>query len=104
MFFPGETDTQTFLLPFPADIIEKGIFTYKQQQKTIFEKELSQFIPTEDGNCKAVVYITQRDSLKFNDKYDVNIQVNLLFKDGERGACDKITYKLGEQYHRTVIT
>ena len=64
MFYPGETDTHIFTLPFAAEELERAVVSYKQRGKLVLELESDQFESTGDEECTTSVTLTQEDSLK----------------------------------------
>ena len=103
LFYPGETDTHTFTIPFNADKIEKAIVTYKQANKFILEKTVTSFTDVL-GGCQFVVLISQEESLRFIDNAAVSAQVNVYFTNHSRMTSEPVKYVVGEQYHKKVIS
>ena len=103
MFYPGETDTHVFTIPYAANTIEKAVVSYKQAGKLILEKTCTSFTDTR-GGCELVVDITQEDSLQFIDKAVASVQINLYFTNHTRQTSEPVKYVVGEQYHKKVIS
>ena len=71
----GTTPTHTFTLPFPVDEIKSVRIIYSQGDKPLFVKE------TDDctlENNTITVKLTQEDTLKFDHKKSVFVQVRVL--------------------------
>lgn len=104
MFHPGETDTQVFTIPFPAEDVRKAFVSYKQANKIVLVKECREFEVDDEDNSTMTIEINQEDSLCFVDNASIKVQINLYFFDGSRRTSDPITYTAGEQYYKAVIT
>lgn len=103
--YPGGTQLQSFVVPFPADNIEKAIVTYKQDGAgIILEKTVTVFSDTDDGKAAFSYRLTQKESLLFRDFIHCSMQVNLLMTDGTREPSETWIVECAEQYHRAVIT
>lgn len=103
MFYPGETDEQEFTIPFQADTVASVVVTYKQNNITVLEKTVTELEDAEGESSIVHVHLSQEDTLLFADDRPVFIQVNVLFKSGERRSSFPIGWTLGNQYHRNVM-
>lgn len=75
----GTTPTHTFTLPFDSAQIEKAVLCYEQCGAEIIHKTLEDC--ETEGNlfrCR----LTQEDTLKINEAYDVRVQLKILTADG----------------------
>ena len=105
MFFPGETISHTFIVPFNNNEISKVVITYKQNDRIIFEKTLtSGFIREEQYITKIEYQFNQGESLLFDDNSDFTIQVNVYTVSGSRHASHEMRSSNGVQYLREVIS
>ena len=74
----GTTPTHIFTLPIFASNIDKLRITYSQNQDIILEKTEADI----ERSGKTIRYtLTQEETLKFNAKTSVNIQVRVLTTD-----------------------
>lgn len=74
----GTTPTHIFTLPIYASNIDKLRITYSQNQDIILEKTEADI----ERSGKTIRYtLTQEETLKFNAKTSVNIQVRVLTTD-----------------------
>ena len=104
MFYPGETDYQTFTLPFPASDVASVLVTYKQKGKVILEKETTGYPEAVDvEECRVSLSLNQEETLKFNNHDDIAIQLNVYGTEGGRVTSNPIILRCGEQFHRQVI-
>lgn len=106
MFFPGETVTFIFYIPFSVDRIEYVIISYKQNGAIILEKTVtSEFEAVSETNqTKVYVTLEQRDSLLFEDNSPFTMQCNVYTKGGTRHTSWEMRSESGIQYHREVMT
>lgn len=89
----GTTPHHTFELPFSVDSLEFTV-TYAQvnpvtQIKTIVAKKTQNDCEITDNVIK--VRLSQEDTLKFEDKYAVQIQIKVKEQDGDVIASNIIT-------------
>lgn len=75
----GTTPTHIFNLPFSADLVAAARVIYKQGQKEILRKETEDF--TKDGKSLRTT-LTQEDTLLFDCKLNVKIQLRVKTTDG----------------------
>lgn len=72
----GTTATNSFKIPIPADMIKAIELNYEQGGTLVLCKDkLEDFTFTDD---RAVIELTQEDTLRFNDKQTVEIQMRIL--------------------------
>ena len=81
----GTTPTHTFTLPCDSSVIKEVMIIYAQNDAEVICK-------TKD-HCKiegntVTVTLTQSDTLKFNHRYNVQVQVRILTLDGVAAASD----------------
>ena len=104
MFFPGETITHRFVIPFAANEIDKVIFSYKQKEAIMFEKTItSGFIVEEEHITSIEFQLTQGEGLLFSDDVPFTVQVNVYTKVGTRHTSHELNSSSGVQYLREVI-
>lgn len=77
---PGSAPTHTCTLPFDVSIIDKMILVYAQNDKEVVRKtkddcELS-------GNV-ITVKLTQKETLRFNPRHKIEIQIKALTVGGD---------------------
>ena len=105
MFFPGETVTNRFIIPFAQDEVGKVVVTYKQNDQIILEKTItSGFTNEENQKCSFDYVFSQPESLAFQDNSDFSIQLNVYTKSGTRHTSYEMRGVNGAQYLREVIT
>ena len=81
----GTTPTHTFTLPIPLEGFKVIRIIYSQNDKVIVRKD--------KGDCevegnKIVTRLTQRETLRFDDKEKVEIQIRFLTYDGEASKTE----------------
>ena len=104
MFFPGETVTHHFVIPFAANEIDKIIFSYKQKEAIMFEKTLTNGFTSEGESITSVEFaLTQGEGLLFADDAPFTIQVNVYTKQGTRHTSHELSSSSGVQYLREVM-
>ncbi len=105
MFFPGETITHRFVIPFAANEIDKVIFSYKQKEAIMFEKTIKNGFIVEGENITSVEFaLTQGEGLLFADDAPFTVQVNVYTKQGTRHTSYELNSSSGIQYLREVIS
>ena len=80
MLAKGTTPIHTFTLPFNTGIIKTVKVIYAQKNAVLFEKE------GEACNCSdntVTVKLTQEETLKFDCRHSVQIQMRVLTVDGD---------------------
>lgn len=104
MFFPGETITHRFVIPFAANEIDKVILSYKQNEAIIFEKTIDSGFTAEDTHITSLEFqLTQLEGLLFSDDVPFTIQANVITKAGTRHTSHEMSSSSGIQYLREVI-
>ena len=81
----GTTPTHTFKSPVDFTTVQVIFLTYKQNGKTIIEKDIDDIEIFED---KLVVTLTQADTLAFSTIGEVEIQCRARFPDGSALASN----------------
>lgn len=105
MFFPGETITHKFVVPFVADEIDHVVLSYKQKDEIVYEKTItSGFEDTEDHKCSFSFDFTQQEGLLFLDDEQILIQINVFTTSGSRYTSRLIKTSTGTQYLREVMS
>lgn len=105
MFFPGETITHKFFVPFNHNEIVKAIVTYKQNDQIILEKTITSGFQSEEEDKSSFEYsLSQPESLCFQDNSRFTIQLNVYAAGGSRHASYELRGDSGIQYLREVIT
>lgn len=95
----GTTKTHTFTLPFDTKVVQKARVIYSQNNSIIFKKEEDAVI---DGNT-IVVKLSQEDTFKFIANEPVEIQLRLLFVDGEVKNSDILKTTVGKCLDNEVL-
>lgn len=107
MFFPGETITHRFVIPFNYNEVDKVILTYKQSGAIVFEKILTtgfeQVDPENPAACVVSFSFTQSEGLLFEDNNAFTVQVNVYTKAGTRHTSHETSSSTGVQYVREII-
>ncbi len=105
MFFPGETITHKFVIPFAANEIDYVIISYKQNEEIIFEKKIASGFEQEGTNITSFSFVfTQSEGLLFDDNNSFTIQCNVYTKGGTRHTSYEMKNSSGVQYLREVLT
>lgn len=81
----GTTPTHTFTLPIPLEGFKVIRIVYAQNDKVIVRKDKEDC--EIEGN-KIVTRLTQRETLRFDDKEKVEIQIRFLTYDGEASKTE----------------
>lgn len=81
----GTTPTHTFVVPIDASDVAKIRVIYSQRGQVILTRDYDTY---QDG--KLVVQLSQEDTLKFDDKQPVYIQLRVLTLAGEALASNVI--------------
>lgn len=85
MFIPGETIAQTFELPYAKEEIGQVIISYRQKDRIVLEKIITaqkNMKSTDNGKTIVSSYISEAESLLFEDNCEYRIQINVLFRSG----------------------
>lgn len=81
----GTTPTHTFVLPFDTSVVKSAKVLYAQSDVVIFEKTSC----TMDGNTLSV-RLTQEETLEFDCKKNVEIQLRILTEADDALTSDII--------------
>ena len=104
MFFPGETVTHRFVIPFNANDIDHVVLSYKQNDIIVFEKTITSGFESEGTNLTSFSFtFTQSEGLSFFDNASFTIQCNVFTVSGSRHASYEIKGNNGVQYLREVM-
>ena len=105
MFFPGETVTHVFYIPFGQAEVDHVVLSYKQNGAIIFEKSITSGFEQESAGTTKVSYaFSQSESLLFEDNSPFTIQCNVFTTGGTRHASYEMNSSSGIQYLRDVLT
>lgn len=105
MFFPGETITHIFVIPFNAKEIDHIVLSYKQNGAIIFEKVVtSGFEKDSENSTRISCSFSQNESLLFEDDSSFTIQCNVHTLAGSRHTSYEMNSQNGIQYLRDVLT
>ena len=89
----GTTPTHTFTGSTDLTTATALFVTYAQSGKTVVEKSLSSLsveMDPETGDCTVTVRLTQAETLAFDEKKPVEIQIRAAFSDGSALASNII--------------
>ena len=104
MFFPGETITHRFIIPFAANEIDKVIVSYKQNEAVMFEKIVNTgFTEQDQGSTLVEFQLSQGEGLLFADDTPFTVQLNVFTSVGTRHTSHVLSSSSGVQYMRDVI-
>lgn len=104
MFIPGETITHRFYIPFSTDNVSKIYVSYRQDNKLIFQTEVSkQDIQSEGINYYFEVLFTQEQSLLFKNNNSYTVQLNVALESGKRCTSIELKGENGVQHIREVV-
>lgn len=105
MFFPGETISHKFVVPFNHNEIAKMVITYKQNDHILIEKTITSGFKEEELYVTSVEYqFNQGESLIFEDNSDFTMQINVYTVSGSRHTSHEMRGSNGVQYLREVIS
>ena len=105
MFFPGETITHTFYIPFAINEIDNVVVSYKQNEAIILEKKITSGFEADSTQVtKFEIVFSQTDSLLFDDNRPFTIQLNVYTTGGTRHTSHEMDSSNGVQYLREVMT
>ena len=108
MFFPGETITHRFIIPFAKGEIDHVVITYKQKDQISLEKTItsnSEDMSEDSAFSTKIEYtLSQQESLGFEDDVPFTMQVNVYSVGGSRHASHELKSSSGIQYYREVMT
>ena len=94
------TPTHTFTLPFGSDKVKTAIITYEQHGETILEKKKGD-ISAKDNML--MVTLTQEETLLFDAKRSVTIQLRVLTTGGAVLASQSFTVPCGRVLNEEVL-
>ena len=97
----GTTKTHTFKLPFEAKLIKKTRVVYSQNGDVIIKKTENDV--QIDGNV-VTVKLSQEDTFTFSSKSPVEIQLRVLFTNGDVKNSDIIKTSVARCLDDEVIT
>lgn len=81
----GTTPTHNFKLPFETRLVKEVMVIYAQDDKELFHKD--RYDCKMEGNTISVT-LTQDDTLLFNHKKNVQIQIRILTEAGDALASN----------------
>lgn len=81
----GTTPTHTFTLPFAVETVKSVRVIYAQGERVVFTKEMNE---CELANNTITIKLTQSDTLAFDHKTPVDIQVRILTVDDDSLVSD----------------
>jgi hypothetical protein len=97
----GTTKTHTFTLPFDAKTIKKTRVVYSQNGDIVIKKTENDV--QIDGNV-VTVKLSQEDTFTFSSKLPVEIQLRVLFTNGDAKNSDIIKTSVARCLDNEVIT
>ena len=105
MFFPGETITHVFVIPFTANEIDHIVLSYKQNGAIMFEKKVTSGFEADSSSTTKISYpLGQSESLLFEDDSPFTIQCNVYTLGGTRHTSYEMSSESGIQYLRDVLS
>jgi len=81
----GCTAVNTFTVPFTAEELRACFVTYTQGVRTVIEKDLEHCTitaGTAPGENNLAVYLSQGDTLRFEARAPIHIQIRARYKNG----------------------
>ena len=96
----GTTPTHTFNLPFDSGYLKTVLITYAQKKIPVVEKTEKDCVM--DGSSIKVT-LSQKDTLKFDDRRPVEIQIRVVLKNGVALATSVGTLKAGRVLNEEVL-
>lgn len=94
------TPMHVFNIPFDSSNIKRLRITYVQKKLTVVEK--TEKDAKFDGNTITVV-LTQQDTLKFDDRRPVEIQIKVMLKNGKVAATSVGELEVGRALNEEVL-
>jgi ABC-type uncharacterized transport system auxiliary subunit len=85
--YQGSTPTNEFSVPFPAEVIDKVIVTYEQNDAVVLEKHTKDL---KIADYSVTAKLTQEETMRFESGKIVVIQIKVKTTDGEVIPSDKI--------------
>ena len=96
----GATPTHRFAIPFSADYVERAVVTYVQGGTKVVEKLLGADAITGD---QLSVSLTQEETLAFDEKADVKIQLKVKLTNGKVLPSNVIYASVSEVLNKEVM-
>lgn len=96
----GTTPTHTFELPFDSDMVSKARVLYAQNGIIVLTKDNEECL--REGSCISVK-LTQKDTLKFDCNYPVEVQIRVLLDNEEALASTVIKVSVGKCLENEVL-
>ena len=108
MVNPGDTVRYEYEIPFAASNLSEVVVTFKQHGSVILKKVLRQndegLTPAPEGGKTIVsVVLLQPESLSFDSRAEVFMQINVLTVGGTRLSSVEMKTSTGPQHYREVI-
>ena len=97
---PGETASQNWRLPYPAQFIARVVVTYNQAGEQVLLREFDAAEGGETEGATVTVDLTQTESLSLRDLVPVEVQINALLVSGARAASKIVLLPVGQQTYR----
>lgn len=94
------TPMHIFNIPFNASNIKRLRITYVQKKLTVVEK--TEKDAKFDGNTITVV-LTQQDTLKFDERRPVEVQIKVMLKNGQVAATSVGELEVGRALNEEVL-
>lgn len=96
----GTTPTHTFNIPFDSGYLKKILITYAQKKIPVIEKTEQDCVL--DGNSIKVT-LSQKDTLKFDDRRPVEIQIRVVTTNDTALATNVGTIDVGRVLNEEVL-
>lgn len=96
----GCTAVNTFKFPFAPESVSALYITYQQFNVTVLEYDLSQITFGEDS---IIVYLSQEDTLRLDEKTPIHIQIRVKFYDGTANKSNTVVATTDEVLKDGVI-
>lgn len=97
----GTTPTHEFVLPFAAELVKEVRITYEQNGEIVLEKAETDCTFVENS---IKLELTQEETLLFDTKYNVKIQLKVLTTEGKVMASQIESVRVGEILNKEVLT
>lgn len=96
----GTTPTHTFTLPFHSSLVQSAMIIYAQNDKEVFHKDIYECVLSDNTISTT---LTQEDTLKFNHRFNVQVQVRILTVEGVAMASYENVISCGKCLNDEVI-
>lgn len=96
----GATPTHKFKTKYTRDFVDSVIVTYAQNDEIVFNKD-GEEVTIEDNAI--FVELTQEETLKFDEKYDVQMELKIKSKNGKVIPSNIIYASVGKVLNREVM-